>query len=118
MRIDSSKVRDALIAALADDYSRKIILKTINKAQSVEELSRSEGIPISTAYRRINELKDVGLLAIEKTILSDDGKKYELYRSAFKSFRIDLEQGEIKIEAELNEDVAIRLARLWASMRP
>lgn len=117
MRIDSPKVRDALIEALADEYSRKIILKTIIKAESVEELSRKENIPISTAYRRVNELKDVGLLAVEKTILSDDGKKYELYRSAFSSFKIDLEHGEITIEAEFNEDVATRLSRLWASMR-
>jgi predicted transcriptional regulator len=117
MRIESPKVRDALIEALADEYSRKIILKTISKAESVEDLSRSENIPISTAYRRVNELKEVGLLAVERTILSDDGKKYELYRSSFSSFKIDLEHGEIMIEAEFNEDVATRLSRLWASMR-
>jgi predicted transcriptional regulator len=117
MRIESSKVRDALIGALADEYSRKIILRTISKAESVEELCRSENIPVSTAYRRVNALKEVGLLAVEKTILSDDGKKYELYRSAFSSFKIDLQHGEVTIEAEFNEDVATRLSRLWASMR-
>jgi len=117
MLIDSPKVRDALISALADEYSRKIILRTISKAESVEELARDERIPISTAYRRVNELKEVGLLAVEKTILNEEGKKYELYRSSFRSFRIDLEQGEIKIDAEFNEDVAMRLSRLWASMR-
>jgi Fe2+ or Zn2+ uptake regulation protein len=117
MRIDSPKVRDAVMEAMADEYSRKIILSTLNKAQSVEELSRNENIPISTAYRRVNEMKEVGLLAVEKTILNDDGKKYELYRSAFRSFKIDLEHGEITIDAEFNEDVSMRLSRLWASMR-
>jgi predicted transcriptional regulator len=117
MRIDNLKLRDSLISALADEYSRKIILRTINRAESVEDLSRAENIPISTAYRRVNELKEVGLLTVEKTILTGEGKKYELYRSAFKSFVIDLEQGEIAIDAELNEDVATRLSRLWATMR-
>ncbi len=117
MRIASQSVKDALIRALADEYSMKIILKTINQAKSVEELSQSENIPISTAYRRVNEMKEVGLLTVEKTILTDEGKKYELYRSAFKTIHLDLNQGEITIDADLNEDVATRLSRLWASMR-
>jgi Helix-turn-helix domain len=117
MRIDSPKIRDSLINALADEYSRKIILKTISKAESVEELSRTEQIPISTAYRRVNEMREVGLLTVEKTILNEEGKKYELFRSAFRSFKINLEGGEIMIEAEFNEDVATRLSRLWATMR-
>jgi hypothetical protein len=117
MRITSERVRDALISALADEYAGKIILKTINHAYSVEELSRSENVPISTAYRRVNELKGVGLLTVEKTILTDEGKKFEMYRSAFRSMRIDLNEGDIVIDADLNEDVGTRLSRLWASMR-
>ena len=84
---------------------------------SVEELSQTEMIPISTTYRRVNEMKDAGILTVEKTILTDEGKKFELYRSTFKAIHIDLNQGEIQIEAELNEDVATRLSRLWAAMR-
>ncbi len=38
MRITGQQVRDALIRALADDYSRKILLSTVEKAMSVEEL--------------------------------------------------------------------------------
>lgn len=117
MRITSETLRDALIRSLADEYCRKIILSTIDRAQSVEELSQSEGIPISTAYRRINEMKEIGILTAEKTILTEEGKKFELYRSAFRAIHIDLNQNEVQIDAELNEDVATRLSRLWASMR-
>lgn len=117
MRITSTLLKDALISALADEYSRKIILKTIENAQSVEDLSRSENVPISTAYRRVNELRQVGILTVEKTILTDDGKKFELYRSAFRAVHMDLVQGELEVDVDLNEDVAARLSRLWASMR-
>ncbi len=106
-----------MVNALADEYSRKILLKTIDHSYSVEELSRSENVPISTAYRRVNELKDAGLLTVEKTILTNDGKKFEMYRSAFRSIHIDLRGSEIVIDADLNEDVATRLSRLWAAMR-
>ncbi|MDG6995102.1 MAG: helix-turn-helix transcriptional regulator [Nitrososphaerota archaeon] len=117
MRITNAAVKESLIRALADDYSRKIMLSTIVKPDSVEGLSRSLDIPISTAYRRVNDLKESGILTVEKTILTEDGKKFELYRSAFRTFRIDLNQGEISIEAELNEDVAGRFARIWGSLK-
>jgi hypothetical protein len=117
MRITGQQVRDALIRALADDYSRKILLSTLDKARSVEELSHSLLIPISTAYRRVNEMKDVGLLTVEKTIITDEGKKFELYRSSFKGINLQLEKGDLVVDVELNEDVATRLSRLWASLR-
>lgn len=117
MRITSQTVRDALIRSLADEYCRKIILSTIDKAQSVEELSKSENIPISTAYRRVNEMKDIGILTVEKTVLTEEGKKFELYRSAFKTIHMDLNPAEILLDVELNEDVAGRLSRLWTSLR-
>jgi hypothetical protein len=74
MRITSKAVRDELIRSLADEYSRKIILGSISKAQSVEELAHAENIPISTAYRRINEMKNVGIPTVEKTVLTEAGK--------------------------------------------
>lgn len=117
MRITGQQVRDALIRALADDYSRKILLSTVEKAMSVEELSHTLQIPISTSYRRVNEMNEVGLLTVEKTIITDDGKKFELYRSSFRGINIQLEKGEIVVDVELNEDVATRLSRLWAALR-
>jgi len=117
MRITGPQVRDALIRALADDYSRKILLSTLDAAKSVEELSHTLEIPISTAYRRVNEMRQVGLLTVEKTILTDEGKKFELYRSSFRGINLRLEKGEIVVDVDLNEDVATRLSRLWASLR-
>ncbi len=117
MRIANRSVKDALLKALADEYSIKILLKTIDEARSVEELSETEHIPISTAYRRVNEMKDVGLLTIEKAILTGEGKKFELYRSVFKAVHLDLNGGEVIIDADLNEDAAMRLTRLWATIR-
>ena len=62
-------------------------------------------------------MRDIGLLTVEKTIITDDGKKFELYRSSFRSIKLQLNQGEIVLDVELNEDVATRLSRLWSSMR-
>jgi DNA-binding Lrp family transcriptional regulator len=115
--IESARVRDALIQALADEYSRKIILETIGQPKSISELSEKGGIPLSTAYRRVTELKDAGILVVEKIILTSEGKKFELYRSAFRSVEIKLDQGELTTDAVLNEDIAARFSRIWSSLR-
>lgn len=113
---DPSRVQ-ALVQGLADEYSRKIILSAIPKAKSVEDMSRENDIPLSTAYRRIHELLDAQMLVVEKIIITPDGKKYELLRSAYKAINVTFDGGVMKVDAAINEDVADKLKRLWLSMR-
>jgi hypothetical protein len=113
---DPSRVQ-ALVQGLADEYSRKIILSAIPKAKSVEDMSRENDIPLSTAYRRIHELLDAQLLVVEKIIVTPDGKKYELLRSSYRAINVTFDGGIMKVDAVINEDVADKLKRLWLSMR-
>jgi hypothetical protein len=113
---DPSRVQ-ALVQGLADEYSRKIILSAIPKAKSVEDMSRENDIPLSTAYRRIHELLDAQMLVVEKIIVTPDGKKYELLRSAYRAINVTFDGGIMKVDAVINEDVADKLKRLWLSMR-
>lgn len=107
----------SLVQGLADEYSRKILLSAIPVAKSVEDMSREEDIPLSTCYRRVHELLDAQLLVVEKIIVTSDGKKYELLRSAYKAVNVSFTGGVMKVDAIVNEDVAEKLRRLWMSMR-
>lgn len=113
---DPTRVQ-ALVEGLADQYSRKILLSAIPKAKSVEDMSRENDIPLSTAYRRVHELLDAQILVVEKIIVTPDGKKYELLRSAYRSITVSFDGGQMKVEAVINEDVAEKLRRLWLTMR-
>jgi DNA-binding Lrp family transcriptional regulator len=113
---DPSRVQ-ALVQGLADEYSRKILLSAIPTAKSVEDLSRENDIPLSTCYRRVRELLDSQMLVIEKIIITTDGKKYELLRSAYRAITVSFDGGIMKVDAIVNEDVAEKLRRLWLSMR-
>jgi DNA-binding Lrp family transcriptional regulator len=113
---DPTKIQ-TLVQSLADEYSRKIILSAIPKAKSVEDLSRENDIPLSTCYRRVHELLDAQILVIEKIIITQDGKKYELLRSSYRSVTVSFENGAMNVEAVINEDVAEKLRRLWLTMR-
>ncbi|MDG6901970.1 MAG: hypothetical protein JRM80_08415 [Nitrososphaerota archaeon] len=113
---DPSRIQ-AIVQGLADEYSRKIILSAIPRAKSVEDMSRENDIPLSTCYRRVHELLDSQILLVEKIIVTPDGKKYELLRSAYRAVNVTFDGGVMKVEAMINEDVAEKLRRLWLTMK-
>lgn len=107
-----------LVQMLSDEYSRKIVMSAVSEAKSVEQLSEEDDVPLSTCYRRVHELVESGIMIIERIIITSDGKKYELFRSAYKGMQINFEGGNITVEATINEDISDRLYKLWISMRP
>jgi DNA-binding Lrp family transcriptional regulator len=96
----------------------KIILSTIPKGKSVEDLSKENDIPLSTCYRRVHEMLDSGILIVERIVITPDGKKYEILRSTFKGFSVGFEVSGVVVDASINEDIADRLHRMWISMKP
>ncbi len=113
---DPSRVQ-ALVRGLADEYSRKIMLSAIPRSKSVEDISKENDIPLSTCYRRVHELLDAQILVVERIIVTPDGKKYELLRSAYRALNVSFTGGVMKVDAVINEDVADKLKRLWLTMR-
>jgi predicted transcriptional regulator len=66
--------------AISDEYSRKILVSTISKSLSVDEISQEMHIPVSTCYRRIHALEISGMMRKDRTIISEDGKKTIRYK--------------------------------------
>lgn len=117
MEITDPKEVQALMQVLSDEYSRKILYSAISTSKSVEELSRQNDIPLSTCYRRVHELLDHGMLIMDRIVVTQDGKRYEMLRSAYRGFSISLENGGLKVDAMINTDIADKLHSLWISMK-
>lgn len=83
-KIDDEEKKDAILQVISDKYCRAILENTMNKPKSAMEISAETKIPISTVYRRLQTLHDNKLLGISGSI-SDDGKKYFLYKSKVKT---------------------------------
>ncbi len=101
---------------MADEYSRKILTATIQEPISALELSKKYEIPITTVYRRIDELVEAGLLAAVKSGRTTDGKWYDLYRSLLRRIDVSFESGDVRIEISVNEHVSDRFTRMWTSI--
>jgi predicted transcriptional regulator len=101
--LDNTRAEE-VVRALSDEYSRKIIKSIMSKSEPIEEISREQGIPISTCYRRVHELLLGGIVRPDKTIIQEDGKKYVCYRTTFKNATINLGANELTVDVILNRD--------------
>jgi hypothetical protein len=96
-QVQEQNSKDKLLGILADKYSRTILEATMDSPKSAIELSADCKIPISTAYRRVQELHDSKLLGISGSI-NEDGKKYFLYKSKIKAMMICFKGNSLEVE--------------------
>ena len=102
-QVEGQTDKDVLLEIMADKYSRGILEATLDMPKSAIDLSNECGIPISTAYRRVQLLHRHKLLGISGSI-NQDGKKYFLYKSKIRSITTSFNNGSIDVEIVPNSN--------------
>lgn len=100
-KIEEDERKNAILEVMSDRYCRGILENTMDKPKSAMEISAETKIPISTVYRRLQTLHDNKLVGISGSI-SDDGKKYFLYRSKVKAISTKFNRNFIEIQVVPN----------------
>ena len=100
-KVEDEERKEAILEAISDKYRRAILESTMDKPKSAMEISAETKIPISTVYRRVQTLHDNKLLRISGSI-SDDGKKYFLYRSMVKAISTSFNGNYVDIQVVPN----------------
>ena len=100
-KIEDGERKDAFLGILADKYCRAIIETTMEKPKSAMEIAADAKIPISTVYRRLQILHDNKVVAISGMI-SDDGKKFFLYKSKVRSVSASYTGNYVEIQVVPN----------------
>ncbi len=116
MRIREGKLKEALLQAIADKQASVILSAASWKPVSIMDLVREEGLPPSSAYRKVKELMDQGLVAVARTVVTKDGKKYDLYKGAYREITVHFRRGSIEVDVLPNRDVLERAFRLFHSI--
>lgn len=86
---------------LTDEYSAKILLATYKRKISAQEISQRYGIPIAACYRKIRILEEVGLIQCVERILTQKGKRKNLYTSCLRNAYIFFENGKLRARFQL-----------------
>ena len=89
-RVEDERAVQELLDVLDDGDCRAILAATTDDALSASELSDRCGLPLSTTYRKIELLDDVGALA-ERTRFRPSGKHTSEYRRLLNSVFVSLD---------------------------
>jgi len=114
--VNGEAAKQRFLFALSDDYSRRILTATVDQPLNAAELSKNLDIPVTTVYRRIQDLLDASLIATVKSGRTNDGKWYDLYQSLLRRIYVSFEDGEMKIDITLNNQISDRFTRMWTMM--
>jgi DNA-binding Lrp family transcriptional regulator len=92
-----------LIELLSDEYMLKILYATNDKPRSITQLSEDFDIPITACYRRIENLRNSGLVFEEGTEVSEKGRRIKLYRSSVSKIDVRFENGKMIFEISTDD---------------
>ncbi|HSB83208.1 MAG TPA: helix-turn-helix domain-containing protein [Nitrosarchaeum sp.] len=85
-------ITQKVIEALADSESRAILFSIIKKGMTASELSEKLKIPLSSVYKKLNDLEDLTLIEVEKWLISDKGRKFKMYKSRISKADISIKK--------------------------
>jgi predicted methyltransferase len=92
-----------LLKELFDGFSYKIVMSTIEDSKTVFEICKENDMPISSTYKKIKKLKDLGLLFIDRIVINEKGKKVVFYKSKIQSVELILNEKQVLLQFKKNE---------------
>ena len=95
-------ITQKVIEALADAESRAIIFSITRKGKTANELSSMLKIPLSSVYKKLTDLENLTLIKIEKTVLSERGKRFKIYKSRINKAEILIKKPEPTLSLSAN----------------
>ncbi len=109
--------KERILNALGDPAARELLLKLNEAPHAAQELLSTNSIPQSTLYRKIHELEELGLVGIQRTAITQEGKRVDLYRSLLEELTVELKGSQIRIDLRFRDLSAERLRTMWKDLR-
>ena len=110
----ASTMGSAIIKAMSDEFSIKILESVVSEGKSVVEIRSETGVPLSTAYRLVHGMTEAGLMVLERVVVTGTGRKYTIYRATFSRISVDFDDSDCKVQGTPNwsvPDIMYRLSR-------
>ena len=95
-------ITQKVLEALIDTESRSIIFSIVHRSKTASNLSTSLKIPLSSVYKKLSDLENLTLVRVEKTILSEKGRRFKVYRSRINKAEISIKKPEPTLSLSAN----------------
>lgn len=107
---------DDLFALLDDEYARAILTATSKRPMSAKTLSEEIDASLPTIYRRIERLRDSGLIE-ERPAFQREGRHYGVFEARLERIDVKLDDGELIVSVEIEPtDPADRFTAMWEDL--
>lgn len=94
--IDKKTVISFLNSILEND-TYEIILLLMKKSKTVCQIHDEINLPLSSIYKRIKKLENMGIVAIDKIHINSRGRKTIFYKSKLRSINFRLNENDIDL---------------------
>ena len=101
LKIEEPERKEVFLEILSDKYCRLILESIMNSSKSAIEISREQKIPLSTVYRRIQQLHDSHMVRTSG-VITEEGKRLFLYKSKIKEINTRFYDGKITVDVVFN----------------
>lgn len=101
---------------LADPTARTILKETSQEPMTARTLSEHCDASRPTVYRRLDDLRECGLLVERTKVDPSDGHHRTVYATNLRRLTVDVDDGTLTVTVERREDLADRFTRLIEGM--
>lgn len=91
-----------LLELLGDEYTRRVLSAVTDGACTGCEVMDAADVSKATAYRRLGELEDAGLVETEM-VIDPDGHHHEKFRAVVESVTIRFDEDGLEVSVETGE---------------
>ena len=109
--------QERIINALGDPVNRHLLGFLDNAPHSVQEILTELAVPKSTVYSRLHDLRELGLVAVQRTVITPEGKRTDLFRSLMEEARVDIRGRLVTLTMKSRDLATERLKTLWSDLR-
>ena len=103
LKIEEPERKESFLEILSDKYCRSILEAIMEIPKSAIEVSREKIIPLSTVYRRIQQLHDLKMIRTSG-VITEEGKRLFLYKSKIKEVSTSFSDGKLDVEVVFNKN--------------
>ena len=82
---------------ILENDTYKIILSVIENSKTVYQMHKETSLPLSSIYKRIKKLEDLGIISIEKISINNKGRKSIFYKSKIKNITFKLNEKDVSL---------------------
>jgi len=102
LTLEDTAINQTILESYGDDDRTQILNCVSDEPKIISEILAECKIPQTSGYRKINSLIKNGLLVVDGSIVSHDGRSVSKYRSLFDNVRINIVKNKITVDILLD----------------